>query len=78
MATDTSQPTKAPLSDADKKARTILAKALWRAETNEEFADNATRNAAFAEVRKPYTVKAGKLIKTIGKRGLVLSIADNA
>lgn len=74
MATDSSQGTKAPLSDAEKKARTILAKALWNIDNDQDFADAAARNAAFKEVRKDYLGKARKLTRYMDKRGMSLSV----
>lgn len=71
MATDS---TKSPLSDAEKKARTILAKALWNIDNDQDFADAAARNAAFKEVRKDYLGKARKLSRYMDKRGMSISV----
>lgn len=71
MATDS---TKTPLSDAEKKARTILAKALWNIDNDQDFADAAARNAAFKEVRKDYLGKARKLSRYMDKRGMSISV----
>lgn len=76
MATDTSQDSATPLSDADKKARTILAKALWSADNDQKFADAAERNAAFQTARKEYLGKARQLSKFLDKRGFALIEKD--
>lgn len=74
MAADTATP-----EETAKKARAILAKALWRNETrDQDFADPAARNAAYKDVRKDYMTKARVLATQMEKQGLMLVFSDNS
>ena len=79
MSEDTPKAGKTPLSDAEKKTRAILAKTLWNSDSaDQDFADNAARNAAYKAARKDYLGKAKHLTKALGKRGISLSLAPDA
>lgn len=54
------------------KARTILARALWRAEHQGKMPEaGEDKKAAYAAVRKEYVRKAGRVIRQLERQGIV-------
>jgi len=72
MAEDT-ETARPKISDAEKKARSALSKALWRADVkDQEFPDPEARKAAYKEARKTYRDKARIVAKQMERQGLSL------
>ncbi|WP_299323385.1 hypothetical protein [Parasphingopyxis sp.] len=64
---------KIELTDADKKARPALARALWSAEQGDKkFDDQTAKQEAYQAEKAPFVQKANKVLRQLKSRGVSL------